>query len=193
MGSAVEAVATNLVLLVELIRQSVHVMLRRHGLMERGIKYSYLRDILAHNVLARADTDQVCRVVQRSQRNASLDCLDNFIIDEDGISKVLAAVYDTMTNSINFGHGLDNAPLLVNQDVDDSADCIGMILHRNVCLVLFFLVRVGVGQTTINTNSLAQALSQNSLVVHVEELILQGRAARIDYQNIHFSLVSFIQ
>ena len=68
-----------------------------------------------------------------------------------------------------------------------------MILHRNVCLVLFFLVRVGVGQTTINTNSLAQALSQNSLVVHVEELILQGRAARIDYQNIHFSLVSFIQ
>ena len=155
--------------------------------MECGIKYSNLRNIFTHNVFAGINADQVRGVVQRCQRDAGINCFDNRIVDEDRICKVFAAVYDTMTDSINFGHGLDNAPFLINQDVDYGTDRISMILHRNICLILIFLLRVGMGQTTVNTDSFTQALGKDFLGIHVKQLILERRTARVDDKNIHFS------
>ena len=75
-AGAVEAVAADLVLLVVLIRDSVHVVRLGHRLMECGIEYSDHRNVRTHNLAAGLNTDQVGRVVERRQRYAVLDRLD---------------------------------------------------------------------------------------------------------------------
>ena len=130
------------------------------------------------------DTDEVGGVVQRCQRDARLDCLDNFVGDQNRICEVLAAVYDTVTNCVDLGHVLDNAPLLVEQDINNCLDCVGMSAHRHVCLIL--LVRAALmGQLAVDADSLTETLCQNGLGIHVEQLILQGRTACVNNQYFH--------
>ena len=116
MGCSVEAVSSYFVLLIVLVRKTVKISLLRHCLMESGIEYSYHRYV-RHKLLASADTDQVCRVVKRCKIVALFDCLHSLICDHCGRSKLLTAVYDTVTNSANLCKACDNAALLVCESV----------------------------------------------------------------------------
>ena len=65
-GCAVETIATNAILLVQLVRNGIHISLRRHGLMECSVEYTNLWEVwhqLANSVYAL----EVCWVVERSE------------------------------------------------------------------------------------------------------------------------------
>ena len=65
-GSTVEAVTADVVLLGDLIRKSICVSLRRHCLMESCVEDCNLGCACRKNVLACLDTDEVCRIVERT-------------------------------------------------------------------------------------------------------------------------------
>ena len=49
----------------------------------------------------------------------------------------------------------------------------------------------GVLQVPVDADALAQALGEELLALHVDELVLEGGAARVDDQNFHFP-ISFL-
>ena len=61
-AGAVETIATDAVLLVQLIGDSIHKGLWRHGLMEGGVEYTHLRQT-GHQLLHGVHTLQVSGVV----------------------------------------------------------------------------------------------------------------------------------
>ena len=107
-AGAVEAVATDLVLLVILIRYCVHIVGLRHGLMECGIEYCDHRNIRAHNLAASLDAGQVRRIVKRCQRYAVLDSLEDLLGDDNAVREELAAVYNAVTYCVDLAHRGDD-------------------------------------------------------------------------------------
>ena len=71
--------------------------------MERCVKYAYHRCV-GHNLLAGFDTDNVRGIVKRCKRYALFKRLHNSFGDYTGISELLRAVYDSVTNSADLVH-----------------------------------------------------------------------------------------
>ena len=92
-----ETVTTDVVLLGDLIRKSICVSLRRHCLMESRVEDSNLGCACRKNVLACLDTDKVCGIVERAQREALPDDSLNVVVNDDGSAVVLTAVEDSVT------------------------------------------------------------------------------------------------
>ena len=180
----VETVAANLVLCVILIRKGIGIGHRGHSLMEGGIKHGHHRGV-RHKSLTGLDADDVGGVVQRSQGVALLNSGHNLVGDEHALGKLLAAVNHTVTNRTDLLHGANHAVVRIHQGVEHSLDGLRMGGHSHIRF-LDGLLAVGlIGELAVNANALAQALSQHLLSLGVEQLILQGRAARVDHQNIH--------
>ncbi len=91
-AGAVEAVAADLVLLVQLVGQAVQVGGRGHGLVERGVEDGHLLHVREHR-LRLADADEVGRVVQGGQLHVLLDRLQHVVVDDDRGGVLLAAVH----------------------------------------------------------------------------------------------------
>ena len=154
--------------------------------MEGGVEHGDLRGI-GHNSLAGTDAHQVCGVVQRSQRDALLDGLDNLVVDDAGVGELHAAVQHAVAHGIDLVNGLDHAVNRVNQDVQHRGNGLGMGGHGNVFDNL--LVAHLVGQTAVNVDTLAQALGSDVPGLGVHQLVLQGRTAGVDNQNVHWNLL----
>ncbi len=182
---AVEAVAADAVVLIVFIGNCVHVCLAGHGLMEGGIEHRDHGNV-AHNVAAGVDADDVCWVVQGSEGGALLESFHDGIVDAHGGSELLAAVNDAVTDGVDLLHGCDNAVLGAGELVDDGCYCLGMGGHCDV-LVEYGLAadQRGVLEVTVKADALAQTLSHDRLGLHVDQLILQGRAACVDNKNFH--------
>ncbi|MNC39584.1 hypothetical protein D3C75_882520 [compost metagenome] len=99
-AGAVCAVATNAVLSVQFVRQSIEIRFFWHGLMERGVKHS---NVFISQFRERfqcfSNTDQVCRVMQRCKRSSIFDTLNHGLVDNDGAGVLLAAVNNTVADS----------------------------------------------------------------------------------------------
>ena len=122
--------------------------------------------------------------MQRRKRGALLERGHNVVIDLHGAGKLLTAMDDTVTDSVDLIHGGDNAVLGAGELLDDSGDRFGMRGHGDV-LVKNGLITAerSVLQMTVNADTLAKAFRENLFRLHIDELILQRRAARIDYKN----------
>ena len=66
-------------------------------------------------------------------------------------------------------------------------DHIESILVGEKLGVLFHRIAPGglIAVLAVDADALADALAQDRFVFHADQLILEGRAARIDHQNIH--------
>ena len=181
-----EAVAANIVILEVLGRNGVTVGLGGHGHVESGIEYGNLGGV-GHNRLAGTNTHQVCGVMQGAQRDALLDGLDDLVIDDAGVGELHAAVEHTVANGIDLVNRLDHTVNWVNQDLQNCLDCFGMAGHGDILHNL--LVPNLVGQAAINIDTLAQALGGNIAGFRIHQLVLQGRTASIDNQNVHWNLL----
>ena len=190
---AVEAVAANLVVLIVLIGQGVHVSLGGHGLMERSVEHGDLRHILAHDGGAGVDAGDVGGVVERSQGDAVLQGLHDLVGDEDGGVERLAAVHHPVAHSVDLLHGADHAVLGVHQRVEHGLDGFGVGGHGHVHGVQGLLaLHLGlIGELAVDADALAQALGQQHAGFRVEQLILQGRTACVDDENVHDSRLLF--
>ena len=181
-----EAVAADLIVLVVLIGQRIHVGLGGHSLMEGGVKHGD-HGHAGHDLLAGADTGQVGGVVKRSQGDAVLNGLHHIVGDEDGLVEGLAAVHHAVTHSVDLLHGADDAVLSVHQSVQHGLDGLGMGGHGDVDGVQHLLaLHLGlVGELAVDADALAQALGQQSTGLGIQQLILQGRTAGVDDENVH--------
>ena len=155
--------------------------------MESGIKYTYHRYI-RHQLFAGIYTDQVSRVMKRSQIVAGLNSFDHLIIDYCRTGELLTTVYHTMTYSTNLIQALNSTSLVISQSVKNHRDSFFMSRHRSFCDLL---VQAGllIGQTSVNTDSLAKTLCQNFFTFGVDQLIFQRRTAAVDYQYIHCKIL----
>ena len=103
---------------------------------------------------------------------------------------LLAAVDDAVADSVYLAHALHDAVLCAGELVDDRGNGLGVGRQGDV-LVEHGLAadERGVLQVTVDADALAQALGQDGLGLHVDELVLQGRASGVDDQNFHFSSI----
>ena len=112
-GGTMETIASYFILLIVFIGKAVQICLLRHGLMESSIKNS-CHGSIGHQLLAGTDTNQICRVVKRSQVIALLDGLHGLIGQKGRGRELLAAMYDTVSNGTNLIQALNNAGLFIS-------------------------------------------------------------------------------
>ena len=184
MARAVEAVAAQLILVIVLFRNRIAVCIGLKTHTESRIEDSHIR-LAGHSRLTGLDAHEIRRVVERAEVEAFADDALDVIVDLDGLRVDGAAVQDAVADRIDLVDGFHDAVLRVKQRFEYELD--GCLMCRHV----FFddevfdagdLVRqFGAG----DADSLTEAFCLYGLVVHVDELILQGRAARVDHKYFH--------
>ena len=179
-----EAIAADLVLGIGVIGQGVDKGFLGHGLAPGGIEHRHHGDA-GHDLHAAPDAHQVGGVVEGTQGYARLNGIQHVVVDDHGLGELFAAMEHPMAHRVDFVHAFHHADVLVRQGFQHHADGLGVILH-----VLFkhmgILARRFVGQLgAVDADALAKALSDDRAAVHVDELILQGRAACVDDQYLH--------
>ena len=179
MRSSVEAVFTDCVFLIVLFRNTVHICFRRHGLMECGIEYCYVRNA-RHQFHAGIDSHQVCRIVQRTKISALLDNFDYFVIDDNRVCDLHSAVQNAVSDGIYFFQALDDAALLVYQSVQNHLDCLYVCRHCCFCY-LFFAVLWLINEASVDTDSLTESFCQDVTVVVIDQLEFQRGTSAVYY------------
>ena len=118
--------------------------------------------------------------MQRRQRGNLADLDEDVLVDEGGITKVPAALNDTVTNTLD----LDAVGLEVLQD-----DLDGDLVVGELDVLGHLLGTVGsVGEGTAGkADALAGALCGHLVGLGIDDLILKGRRSCVDDQNVHVS------
>lgn len=118
---SVETVAAHTVFRVHFIRQTVHISLSRHCLMESRVEHSHLgntRNQRFHSI----DTLQVSRVMQRSQIGTFDYLVDHILVDLHAGSELFTTMYHAVADSVDFVIFLDATVCLVGQNAQDKFD-----------------------------------------------------------------------
>jgi len=169
--SAVEAILTNMELLVILIREAVHECLLRNGLVECGVKNNDLRHV-RQDLAASPQSQCMTVVMYRSQFAEFVDLFDDLIGNQSGLGEHFCTLYYTVTNCGNFVHAGDHSTLAGSQCVYQTGKCFCMC--REIAVLFHLYAGSGlVAQVTIDTDTVAVALCDDRLIFHIDELILQ--------------------
>ena len=126
--------------------------------------------------------------MEGSKAVQTLNGLNNFLGDKNGLGKLFAAMYQTMTNGIDFIHALYNADLGIGKGIDYQLDGIGMIL-KGIGKLNRLPAGGLVGHCAVNADTLAQTFGDNITALGIHELILEGRTACVDNQNLHCDFI----
>ena len=181
---AVEAVLSYVQLLVALVGKTVHERLLRHGGMERGIEYDYLRSRSRNYLLACSQGERVGVVMYRCELCEVVYLLDNFVCNEGGLAEDLSALYYSVAYGGDLTHAVDDLALAGGEYLNELLERLGVGRELTVSLDCPAVER-GVLDMTIDTDTVAVALCNNALVLHIDKLVLQRGAAGIDYKNLH--------
>ena len=182
---AVEAVAANLQARVVFIRHAVEERLLGHRLVEGRIENRDVR-LGRHDRLTGLDARDVRRLMQRSERHKLLDPLHRLFRHQHGVLERLAAVEHAVAAGADLVQRSDRAVVLVRQRGEDGGNRLGVVLH--VAGELDHLIGAQhslLEVRALDADALDQALRLDGLVVHVDELELQGGRASVDDQNLH--------
>ena len=186
---AVRAVAADVVLLVHIPGNAVHVGLRRHGLVERGVEDEDLR-LVGHDGEAALDAHDVRAGVKGSEVAAELELIENLVAQKDGLEEVGTAVHDTVADALDLVHVGDDAELGIGEVLDDDLGGHGVILHGDLDLVLLAVLSLAVLDAAVDADALADALGEDGFGGGIEELVLQGRRTGVHNQNFHRGISS---
>lgn len=181
---AVEAVLSYVQLLVALVGKTVHERLLRHGGMERGIEYDYLRSRSRNYLLACSQGERVGVVMYRCELCEVVYLLDNFVCNEGGLAEDLSALYYSVAYGGDLAHAVDDLALAGGEYLNELLERLGVGRELAVSLDCPAVER-GVLDMTVDTDTVAVALCNNALVLHIDKLVLQRGAAGIDYKNLH--------
>lgn len=182
-GGAVRAVAADTVIGVHIIRDTVHIGGRGHGLMECGIKHKHLR-YAGHCGKTALDTHDVCVGVQGSEVATEFELFQHFVGKQRGLLEVFAAVDNSVTDRLDLLHGLDATHVCIGKKINNDRDRCRMVRHRQVFFDLF-AIREFMLNTAVKTDALTDSLCHDNIGFGVEQLILERRTARIDNKNFH--------
>ena len=183
MARAMEAVAADAIFFIEFIRKAIHEGFRRHGLMECCIENSDLR-YARHDSFAGVDADDVRRIVKGCIGGAFFQGFHDFIVNYRGAGKGFAAMDNTVTYRVNGIHGFDNAAFGIGQNIENELYSDFMIRNRLLdflFLAIPFVSQLGIGKTDF----FYQPFCHDFFIVHVYQLVFQGRAAAVYNQYDH--------
>ena len=131
-------------------------------------------------------------VVQGGEGGALLERGHDLVGYQHAARELLAAVDDAVADGVNLVHGAHDAVLGAGELVDDGGYGLGVAGQGDVLVEDGLIAhKRGVLEVTVDADALAQALGEELLALHVDELILQRGAAGVDDQNFHFSLPTF--
>ena len=147
--------------------------------MKRRVKDNRVGNT-GHEIHAGVDALERRRVVQRCQLGEGLDVCEDLIVDQGALVKLLSTVDNAMA------HGVDHVQTaqILDQGVDNDLHGLEVVFHRlgdDLVVIAVPLLAKGV----VAANLLAQALGDNALVVHVDNLVLKRRTTGIDNENVH--------
>src|SRR3989442_9037743 len=92
---------------IELIRERVKIWVFGQSLVKRGIEYCYLRQSTTKHLTRRDNAFDIGRIVERRKVNTILYAAQHFICNQNRVCEPLAAVYNSMTNSMNIRDALN--------------------------------------------------------------------------------------
>mmetsp|Transcript_28519 Transcript_28519/g.66952 ORF Transcript_28519/g.66952 Transcript_28519/m.66952 type:complete len:204 (-) Transcript_28519:68-679(-) len=110
--SAMKSVLPDVVRLIKVIRESIHVCTRWHCLMEGCIKNSHLWAVSPEQLFGNLNAQDVPGVVQRGEDSGIANGLQNSRVYQGSSFKTLTAVNDSMTHradAIPAGQQIHNA------------------------------------------------------------------------------------
>ena len=188
-AGAVEAVLAYAVLVVIGVGQGVHVVYSRDSLVERGVEDGDLRDA-RQDFLDRQHAFEVGRVVQRCDFEQRTDLGFHLLGHDAALGEELSAVRHAVSDGLHLVERADDAVCGVGQRVEHQFDAGGVVGDGAVQLERFFadglMGEVAFRQADAFHDSFREQFARCGF--HVDHLILDRRAAAVQYQNYHFSL-----
>ena len=93
-----ESILADMMLLVQVIRESVHVGMGRHTLMESSVKHCHLRTLFSKELFRYLDSEDVPWIVQGGQHGGLSHRFQHILVDECRTSKALASMNHPMAD-----------------------------------------------------------------------------------------------
>ena len=172
-GSTVaEAVAAHAVFGVVLIRKGIHICLCRHRLVKCRVEHTYLRHI-GHECRNCLDSGHIGRIVKRSDIVALADFCLHIFVDEHALAELLAAMHQTVADSVDFAIAAYAAFLGVGEKIEDSLHSLLMVDQTEVEDILGAVGTLELEESAGETYFLHAALCQSLglLAAEVDEFI----------------------
>ena len=168
---AVEAVAADAVVCVELVRHGVAPGVLGQGAVEGGVEHGHLRHV---RPLLRdgADAQHVGGVVQRGQRVEPFDGAGDLVVDQHGLAEPLAAVHHAVPHGVQ----LPAAQHLVDGRVHQ-LERLRMVARAHHFAVA--LAAVG------HADPLDQPFGEDAVGRHIAHLVLERGRAGVDDEHEH--------
>ena len=108
----------------------------------------------------------------RSKLLHFIDLVDNFVGNESCLIENFCALNDSVTYSGNFAHRLDNGSFTGCKNFNKLCESFCMSWERAVSVNLSAVESL-VGDVTVDADTVAVALCDNALIVHIEQLIFE--------------------
>ena len=114
-------------------------------------------------------------------RNRLLDVL----INQNGRTVIRSAVNHTMSDCGNLIRALNHTVVGIDKSLHDKLNRLLVSRHRNLELILLAARRRVRKQRALDTDSLAETLREHTLILHIDQLILERRASAVHDKNFH--------
>ena len=181
MGGAVEPVAANPVLLVQLIGEAVEVGLRRHRVVEGSVED---RDLWRRGKEPphRADPFQVQRIVQRSEGTEAFDLGHHIVRDECPFDESLAAMHDAMPHEADLAELTNDPRLLVRERGEHGLE--GVLESARWQRTREVAPGRAVSQArSLDSDALNLSMGVSRFIRGVEEAVLDGGRPAVDDED----------
>ena len=103
-----EAVTTNVILLIQLVRNGIKVSVVWHGAVEGIVEHANLRCV-RHELVYSTQAFEVSGVVNGSEVAQTLDAILYALVNDDALLEEVATLHDTVTYCIYLVKALDCA------------------------------------------------------------------------------------
>ena len=134
-----ETVAANMVVLVELIRNSIEESMFGHGAMEGIIEHNHLRRG-GHKGIYGSDTTKMASVVHRGKVAKFFNTLFHFGRNDTAIVILVATLHDAMTHGVNLLEVANGANLFIEQHLEHEVHTllvVGHVVHNHFFLAVW--------------------------------------------------------
>ena len=138
MADSMEAIATDFVLGIEVVRDGIAEGLFGHSLVESRIEDHKVFSFLRENLLSRFDSYDTCRVMQRSQRNHLAKFLHN-LRSYTLRSREFSSVNDPVSYILYLTYGLDHPNFFIGKISGHFLESHFMIVEVHFLAHLIFL------------------------------------------------------
>ena len=180
---AVEAIAAHPTLGVQLVRKGVEVGPPGQGLVKGGVEDGHLGHRGQH-LACDADAQQVGRVVQRGELDMVFDGGLDLWGDDHRPGEGFAPVHHAVAHSADLAQVGEGRALPLGEGFEDQPQADGVVLYNPLYRHRHRPDAPRQPATRL-TDALDHTAGQHPLIRHVEQLELDGRAARVDDQNLH--------